>query len=104
MKNNQILTNYKFFYAGIGSRKTPSNILKNITQYAARLEKIDFVLRSDGAKEADLAFEKCKKIPKIKKYFILMMLQNILRLISWQKNICQMIEKNLDIGIHISKI
>ena len=45
------------FYAGIGSRQTPLEIRKKMTEYAGRLEKIGYILRSGGANGADLAFE-----------------------------------------------
>jgi len=45
------------YYAGIGSRKTPSAVLDEMKEIAAALEEKGFVLRSGGAKGADLAFE-----------------------------------------------
>lgn len=45
------------FYAGIGSRKTPVNILNYMCQIATRLEKDGWLLRSGGAEGADDAFE-----------------------------------------------
>lgn len=45
------------FYAGIGARKTPPNVLSIMTQLAAKLEKDGWVLRSGGAAGADSAFE-----------------------------------------------
>lgn len=44
------------FYAGIGSRKTPSNILNDMTELAKILDD-KYVLRSGGADGADKAFE-----------------------------------------------
>lgn len=44
-------------YAGIGSRKTPKNILTLMTRVARRLDELGFVLRSGGAHGADIAFE-----------------------------------------------
>ena len=44
-------------YAGIGSRKTPPEILEAMTRIAAELERRDWILRSGGADGADLAFE-----------------------------------------------
>jgi hypothetical protein len=44
-------------YAGIGSRTTPSNILKEMTKIASFLEKYGFILRSGAAVGADTAFE-----------------------------------------------
>ncbi len=53
------------YYAGIGSRETPSNILDEITYIAKILNEKDYVLRSGGAIGADNAFKngaglKCK--------------------------------------------
>lgn len=45
------------YYAGIGSRQTPDNILEVMTSVASALEKLGFILRSGGAGGADLAFE-----------------------------------------------
>jgi len=44
-------------YAGIGSRKTPENILLAMTEIAVVLESDGYVLRSGGADGADSAFE-----------------------------------------------
>ena len=44
-------------YAGIGSRKTPVNILDNMTQIGEWLEGEGWLLRSGGADGADWAFE-----------------------------------------------
>ena len=45
------------YYAGIGSRETPLDICDYMTATAERLAKLDFVLRSGGARGADKAFE-----------------------------------------------
>lgn len=45
-------------YTGIGSRKTPKNILRLIESISKRLDKSNFLLRSGGAAGADQAFEK----------------------------------------------
>lgn len=45
------------FYAGIGSRKTPKEILSVMTTLASTLEDSGMILRSGGAKGADTAFE-----------------------------------------------
>lgn len=45
-------------YAGIGSRRTPSHILRNMTTFATHASKHNWVLRSGGADGADLAFER----------------------------------------------
>ena len=46
------------YYAGIGSRSTPENILKIMEKIGAVLAKKGFVLRSGAADGADKAFEK----------------------------------------------
>ena len=45
-------------YAGIGARKTPKNILDEMTLIAAFLEKFGYTLRSGAAGGADSAFER----------------------------------------------
>jgi len=45
------------YYAGIGSRSTPPDILKKMTSIAHWLESKGYVLRSGGAVGADKAFE-----------------------------------------------
>jgi len=45
------------YYAGIGARATPPNILKLMTEIASHLESKDYILRSGGAIGADSAFE-----------------------------------------------
>lgn len=47
---------YKY-YAGIGSRETPSHILQMMTKIAKILDSKGCILRSGGANGADLAFE-----------------------------------------------
>jgi predicted Rossmann fold nucleotide-binding protein DprA/Smf involved in DNA uptake len=42
------------FYAGIGSRETPPDILEWMTSLAANLETMNYVLRSGGAQGADV--------------------------------------------------
>jgi hypothetical protein len=44
-------------YAGIGSRRTPPEILKLMTKIAGRLEDLGYTLRSGAAAGADAAFE-----------------------------------------------
>jgi predicted Rossmann fold nucleotide-binding protein DprA/Smf involved in DNA uptake len=43
-------------YAGIGSRETPKEVLKSMTNYAKELSATGWVLRSGGADGADTAF------------------------------------------------
>jgi len=45
------------YYAGIGSRNTPENVCKQMTEYAEVLTNCGIILRSGGAKGADFAFE-----------------------------------------------
>lgn len=45
------------YYAGIGSRATPPEILTLMTGLSAKLSGLGFILRSGGAKGADKAFE-----------------------------------------------
>jgi hypothetical protein len=56
-------------YAGIGSRETPPEVLKEMTDIASRLEKKGFILRSGGAKGADSAFEAGVKDSSMKEIF-----------------------------------
>lgn len=46
------------YYAGVGSRTTPSAVLAGLTRIAARLADRGFTLRSGAADGADVAFEK----------------------------------------------
>jgi len=45
------------YYAGIGSRRTPENILSDMIKIGYWLAKRDWTLRSGGADGADIAFE-----------------------------------------------
>ena len=45
------------YYAGIGSRRTPGDILATMKRLASRLSSLTYILRSGGAKGADTAFE-----------------------------------------------
>ncbi|MCD6436443.1 MAG: hypothetical protein J7L15_08725 [Clostridiales bacterium] len=45
------------FYTGIGSRQTPENILETMKDIALYLNHQEYILRSGGAKGADVAFE-----------------------------------------------
>ena len=44
------------YYAGIGSRRTPTNILGDMSRLASELENLGWTLRSGGAGGADTAF------------------------------------------------
>ena len=57
-------------YAGIGSRKTPGNILEAMTDIASRLERAGWILRSGGADGADLAFEAGVSDPMDKEVYL----------------------------------
>lgn len=48
----------KLVYAGIGSRKTPEEVLRLMERIAVRLAERGFALRSGGAPGADQAFER----------------------------------------------
>lgn len=48
---------YIMYYAGIGSRQTPDNILHIMKLLAIQLQQLDYILRSGGAIGADKAFE-----------------------------------------------
>lgn len=58
-------------YAGIGSRETPDIFLTMMEEYAALLyKKLEYILRSGGAKGADSAFEKgCDSVQGTKEIF-----------------------------------
>jgi hypothetical protein len=58
------------FYAGIGARKTPVNVLEVMTQLAACLERDGWTLRSGGANGADTAFERGVVDPANKEIFL----------------------------------
>jgi len=52
------------YYTGVGSRKTPKEILSLIKDIATQLALKDFTLRSGGAVGADNAFERGCKLGK----------------------------------------
>lgn len=45
------------FYTGVGSRETPSEVLKKFTEIASLLESYGYILRSGHADGADISFE-----------------------------------------------
>jgi len=45
------------YYAGIGARSTPQNILDIMTNLAHKLSEKEYILRSGGALGADMAFD-----------------------------------------------
>jgi hypothetical protein len=52
------MNDIKNYYAGIGSRQTPTGICERFTKLASELELLGYILRSGGADGADAAFEK----------------------------------------------
>ena len=60
----------KKYYAGIGSRNTPQNILKFMEKIASILEECGYILRSGHAKGSDQAFERGVKNLKNKEIFV----------------------------------
>jgi len=59
----------KKFYAGIGSRNAPKDILEFMEKIASVLEQCGYTLRSGGAKGSDKAFEKGVRNPENKEIF-----------------------------------
>ena len=57
MGQDDIVSQKQFVYAGIGSRRTPNDILLIMEKFAEHMGKRNHVLRSGGADGADLAFE-----------------------------------------------
>lgn len=58
-------------YAGIGSRETPLIVLNEMTAISRELARLNFTLRSGGAKGADQAFEKgCDELNGKKEIFL----------------------------------
>jgi hypothetical protein len=45
------------YYAGIGARATPADVLLTMTTFADNMEREGYILRSGGAEGADTAFE-----------------------------------------------
>ncbi len=60
----------KKYYAGIGSRETPVDILIFMSKIASILEQCGYILRSGKAKGADSAFEKGIRNTENKEIFI----------------------------------
>lgn len=59
------------YYAGIGSRETPDNVLACFVKLAAYLSIKGFTLRSGGAAGADRAFEEgCNKVKGKKEIYL----------------------------------
>lgn len=46
------------YYTGVGSRKTPEDVLELMERIAIHLKNLGYILRSGGADGADTAFEK----------------------------------------------
>lgn len=61
----------RHFYAGIGSRKTPADIMEIMAKFASAVEwNYNLVLRSGAAPGADQAFESGVRNPRNKEIFI----------------------------------
>lgn len=60
----------KKYYAGIGSRLTPKEVMDEMTWIAGRLERKGYVLRSGGAPGADMAFEAGVSDPANKEIYL----------------------------------
>lgn len=61
----------KWFYAGIGSRETPSQILEAMEWLGAFYAHCGYTLRSGGARGADSAFERgCRRLNGPKEIFL----------------------------------
>lgn len=58
------------FYAGIGSRETPDQVLGLMTKLGTRLEELGLILRSGAADGADSAFEQGVQNPTKKEIFL----------------------------------
>lgn len=59
------------YYAGIGSRETPQDVLSTFKIVATYLANKGFTLRSGGAKGSDRAFENgCDKVNGIKEIYL----------------------------------
>lgn len=58
------------YYAGIGSRSTPADVLLTMQKLARSLESEGWVLRSGGAAGADTAFESGVRDPDNKQIFL----------------------------------
>lgn len=58
------------YYTGVGSRSTPPEIMKLMTQVATKLESLGYSLRSGAADGADTGFENGVTNPLNKQIFI----------------------------------
>lgn len=59
------------YYAGIGSRETPTEVLDFFEKLASFLAKRNYILRSSGAMGADKAFEiGCDKVQRQKEIYL----------------------------------
>jgi len=66
-----VMNNDRLVYAGIGSRKTPEEILQIMEQVGGHMAEKGMVLRSGGARGADQAFEKgCDSVNGKKEIFL----------------------------------
>lgn len=58
------------YYTGVGSRSTPSDVMKLMTKVATKLESLGYCLRSGAADGADTGFESGVVNPLNKQIFI----------------------------------
>lgn len=60
-----------YYYAGIGSRETPDDVIKMFENMAASLANKGFILRSGHADGADAAFERgCDRVGGAKEIYV----------------------------------
>jgi hypothetical protein len=65
------MSNENFYYAGIGSRETPQEVMQMFTSLASFLSRKGFILRSGGASGSDKAFEiGCDKVNGEKEIYL----------------------------------
>ena len=57
-------------YAGVGSRETPTGVLRSMSALASTLEDRGLILRSGGAPGADQAFESGVSNPEAKEIYL----------------------------------
>lgn len=61
----------KIFYTGVGSRKTPAGILRDMEHLGSLLSERGLILRSGASEGADTAFEKgCDKVRGEKEIYL----------------------------------
>lgn len=70
MKFSDINLSICKYYAGIGSRETPQDVMDLMTKIATKLARMDIILRSGGADGADTAFSDGVKNDSGKQIFL----------------------------------